>query len=267
MVSGATTSCKKKAVQTATRVPQAPAARPTRSIDRPDQTAATPFSHAASRVGETHRNHGRPHSGLAEIYQSGSNNRRRTHRGGKPRSDSYLLKVNGRSVGYGSVKGQEREDRDTVFEFYVTPAYRKHSRDLFVALLRTSQCRLVECQSNVRLLTSLLHEFGTHISSDTILFKDDSISELCIPEANVRPQLEDEPIFEHTTEPVGSHVLDIHGDLVASGGFLLHYNKPFADLYMEVRSDKRRRGYSSFLIQELKRECYLAGRVPAAQLQ
>jgi len=180
-------------------------------------------------------------------------------------SDSYLLNVNGRAVGYGSVKGQEREDRDTVFEFYVTPAFRKHSRDLFIALLRTSQCSLVECQSNVLLLTSLLHEFATEICADTILFNDDSVSELCIPEAIVRPRLDDEPIFERTVEPAGSYVLEFDGDLVASSGFLLHYNKPFADLYMEVRPDRRRRGYGSFLIQELKRECYLAGRVPAAR--
>ncbi len=46
---------------------------------------------------------------------------------------------------------------------------------------------------------------------------------------------------------------------------MLHYNPPFADLYMEVREDCRRRGIGSFLIQEVKRECYLAGRVPAAR--
>jgi GNAT superfamily N-acetyltransferase len=59
--------------------------------------------------------------------------------------------------------------------------------------------------------------------------------------------------------------VELRGELIASGGFLLHYNKPFADLYMEVRADRRRCGYGSFLIQELKRECYLAGRVPAAR--
>ena len=34
---------------------------------------------------------------------------------------------------------------------------------------------------------------------------------------------------------------------------------------MEVRPDVRRRGYGSFLIQELIAECYLAARVPAAR--
>ncbi|MGH7540453.1 MAG: GNAT family N-acetyltransferase, partial [Gemmatimonadota bacterium] len=66
-------------------------------------------------------------------------------------------------------------------------------------------------------------------------------------------------------EPVGDYVVVSGGHVVATGGFLLHYNMPFADLYMEVREDCRRRGLATFLLQELKKECYLAGRVPAAR--
>jgi GNAT superfamily N-acetyltransferase len=67
------------------------------------------------------------------------------------------------------------------------------------------------------------------------------------------------------TEPVGNYVVELDGEIVATGGFFLHYNRPFADLYIEVRQDRRRRGIASYLLQELKRECYLAGRVPAAR--
>lgn len=42
-------------------------------------------------------------------------------------TDSYLLKVGDADVGYGSIKGQERAGRDTVFEFYVIPSFRKSS--------------------------------------------------------------------------------------------------------------------------------------------
>ncbi len=52
---------------------------------------------------------------------------------------------------------------------------------------------------------------------------------------------------------------------MATGGFFLHYNMPFADLYMEVKEDCRKKGLGSFLIQELKKQCYLTGRVPAAR--
>jgi GNAT superfamily N-acetyltransferase len=34
---------------------------------------------------------------------------------------------------------------------------------------------------------------------------------------------------------------------------------------MEVREDTRRKGYGSYLVQEIKAQCYLAGRVPAAR--
>ena len=38
-------------------------------------------------------------------------------------TDSYLLTVDTVSVGYGAIKGQEIVDRDTVFEFYLIPAF------------------------------------------------------------------------------------------------------------------------------------------------
>jgi GNAT superfamily N-acetyltransferase len=66
-------------------------------------------------------------------------------------------------------------------------------------------------------------------------------------------------------EPIGDYVLELDNEIVATGGFLLHYNMPFADLYMEVREDCRRKGFGSFLIQEIKKQCYLSGRVPAAR--
>ena len=40
---------------------------------------------------------------------------------------------------------------------------------------------------------------------------------------------------------------------------------PFADLYMEVEEIHRRQGFGRLILQELKRECYQAGRVPAAR--
>jgi GNAT superfamily N-acetyltransferase len=72
-------------------------------------------------------------------------------------------------------------------------------------------------------------------------------------------------IFEHAVEPIGDFVLQADDEIVATAGFLLHYNVPFADLYMAVREDRRRRGYGSFILQEVKKACYLAGRVPAAR--
>ena len=60
----------------------------------------------------------------------------------------------------------------------------------------------------------------------------------------------------------GEYVLERKGEVAATGG---HYNKPFADLYMEVKKNSRRIGLGSYLLQELKKECYLSGRIPAAR--
>jgi GNAT superfamily N-acetyltransferase len=98
-----------------------------------------------------------------------------------------------------------------------------------------------------------------------VLFKAGAESHLTFDDVIFRRKLDTDRLFDHQSEPEGDFVLEKKGEIVASGGFLLHYNKPFADLYMEVQADHRKKGYGSFLIQEVKKVCYLAGRVPAAR--
>jgi GNAT superfamily N-acetyltransferase len=181
-------------------------------------------------------------------------------------SDSYLIQSNGIHIGYGSVKG--KDDlllRDAIFEFYLLPAWHGNTNFIFQQLINASNAMFIECQSNSVLITSMLYEFAANISSDVILFADGPVTTLDIPGATFRERQEDDKIFEHHSEPEGSHVLEVGDKVVATGGFLLHYNKPFADLYMEVREDQRRKGYGSLLIQEVKKACYEAGRIPAAR--
>ncbi len=181
-------------------------------------------------------------------------------------TDSYLLIVDDLTVGYGSIKGRElTADRDTVFEYFVAQPFRKKASELFRKLLAVSQAQFIECQSNDQLLSSMLYEFSTSVNADVVLFEDHAATDYALSGAIVRPRRKDDQVFDHRTEPEGDYVLELCREIVATGGFLLHYNKPFADLYMEVREDCRRRGIASFLLQELKRECYLAGRVPAAR--
>lgn len=180
-------------------------------------------------------------------------------------SDSYILTADGTSVGYGSIMGREIPDRNTVFEYFVVPPFRKYASAFFRSLLDAAQPQFIECQSNDPLLSSMLFEFGRAIFADVVLFEDHCVTQLALPGAVVRCRRADEEVFSHTVEPVGDYVMELNGEAIASGGFMLHYNEPFADLYMEVREDYRRRGVASFLLQELKRECYLAGRVPAAR--
>ena len=180
-------------------------------------------------------------------------------------TDSYLLRTESQSVGYGAVKGQERDGRDTIFEYFVVQPFRRKASYMFRELLAVSGVHYIECQSNDLLLSSMLFEFSAAVKSDVVLFEDHAATEHVAPEVVFRPRNANDQIFEHGIEPIGDYVIDKKGEVVATGGFLLHYNPPFADLYMEVRGDCRRRGIGSFLLQELKKQCYLAGRVPAAR--
>ena len=181
-------------------------------------------------------------------------------------ADSYVITYNTEKIGYGSVKGNENlSDRDTVFEFYVIPSFRKLSSAAFLKLMHASKARFIECQSNDLLLTSLLYEYGQNIHSGVILFEENITSNLVSDKVVFRKRNENDVVFEHKAEPMGDYVIEANKEIVATGGFLLHYNMPFADLYMEVKEEHRRKGFGSFLIQELKKQCYLAGRVPAAR--
>lgn len=180
-------------------------------------------------------------------------------------TDSYLLAIDEVEVGYGSIKGQEIADRDTIFEFYVAPPFGKYSSLLFTELIAASGARFIECQSNDVLLTALLYEYAQNINADVVLFEDHAVTEHAIPGVVFRHRKENDTIFEHQVEPVGDYVLLLDREVAATGGFMLHYNMPFADLYMEVKENFRRKGLGSFISQELKKACYLSGRVPSAR--
>ncbi len=180
-------------------------------------------------------------------------------------TDSYLLTSGESPVGYGAIKGQEIADRDTIFEFYLIPPFRKYAGEFFLELIAASGARFIECQSNDFLLTSMLYEFAQNINSEVVLFADQAVTTHTIPGVVFRRRTENDMIFEHKLEPAGEYVLEWNGEIVTTGGFMLHYNMPFADLYMEVKESFRRKGLGSFILQELKQACYLAGRVPAAR--
>jgi GNAT superfamily N-acetyltransferase len=181
-------------------------------------------------------------------------------------TDSYLITIDDADVGYGSIKGREDLSlRDAIFEFYLTPKSRKYSNSAFEMLIKSSGVKRIECQSNEYLLSSMLFEFSGQVSSDVILFEDDQFAFLNIPGAIFRKKTIGDQSFDHKSEPDGDYVIETEGEIVATGGFLLHYNFPFADLYMEVREDQRKKGYGSLMIQELRKACFDAGRVPAAR--
>jgi len=176
----------------------------------------------------------------------------------------YLIRQDDREVGYGAVKDTET-GRGTVFEFYVIPVLRDEAHDALRELIRASNADALECQTNDRFYASLVQGLSETVTSDTILFGSGPTRPQLAGDGVFRRRRRADDVFQHEVEPVGDFVIDVRGEVVATGGFLLHYNPPFADLFMEVRADARRRGYGSRLIQQLIGECYLAGRVPAAR--
>ena len=176
----------------------------------------------------------------------------------------YLIRAHDRDVGYAAVK-DTHDSRGTLFEFYLVPACRDGALGILRQVVDVAAAEAVECQTNDLFYTSLVRQFGREPTTDTILFAAGQSNGLPSAGARVRRRRRTDSVFDHTVEPVGDFVVDVSGEIMGTGGFLLHYNPPFADLFMEVRPDVRRRGYGSFLIQELIRECYLAGRVPAAR--
>jgi GNAT superfamily N-acetyltransferase len=181
-------------------------------------------------------------------------------------SDSYLLMLDGSNVGYGSVKGLDNlKDRDAIFEFFVADTYRQSAEILFPAFAKKVNAKYVETQSNEKLLTALLYEFCERPSSDVILFEDQNGTNYLEADLIFRRMNGKDEIFEHKGEPVGEFVLEMNSEIVATGGYFTHYNFPYADLYMEVKADHRRKGLGTYLLQEIKKECYKSGRIPAAR--
>ncbi len=154
-----------------------------------------------------------------------------------------------------------------VREFFVLPAYRGSALPMFKRRVEAGKARRIVAQSNDVLLALMLYDYAGEITSDTVLFHDAVATSLAIPGAIFRPvaEADEDRIFEHRLEPVGEWLLEHDGAVVATGGIATHYNPPYADLFMEVVERSRRRGYGSYLIQELKRACYETGRVPAAR--
>jgi GNAT superfamily N-acetyltransferase len=182
-------------------------------------------------------------------------------------TDSYLICVSGLIAGYGSVMSGESEARDLIKEFYVLPAYRTTALPIFRRFAAISRAKVIEAQTNDVLLSLMLFDCAVDITSDVILFYDGFAPRLANPGVTFRRvnDSERDTIFPHKLEGVGDWALEAGGEIVATGGIYLHYNEPYGDISMEVNERFQRRGYGSYLVQELKRTCREMGKTPAAR--
>lgn len=177
------------------------------------------------------------------------------------RAVPYVIHVEDHKAGYGAVWNNR------ITEFYTLPNVRPLALPMFRALLAVSQATHVEAQTNLPLMLTLLYDCATNIIDEAILFHDVATTHLPCPNGKFRKILPEESalIFEHYSEPVGDWGIEANGVIVATGGFLCHYNPPYGDIFMEVEASHRQQGLGSYLVQELKRVCYEAGKKPAAR--
>lgn len=183
-------------------------------------------------------------------------------------TSTYVLELDGISVGFGSIAiGGPWKDRPTLLEFYVLPQYRCFSFDLFETLLSVSRPQFMEIQSNDLLPTVMLHTYAREIASERIVFHDKVSTALAADGSTLRRITSDEETGACIERRQGGPewVLELDGKVVAQGGILFHYNRPYGDIYMEVAEPFRRRGLGSYLVQELKRAAYELGSVPCAR--
>jgi GNAT superfamily N-acetyltransferase len=179
----------------------------------------------------------------------------------------FLIRSDGRVAGHGFVMGYHGEPKDMIKEFYVLPALRGKAQPMFRRLIEVSGARRIEVQSNDVLLTLMMYDCATEITSDRVVFHDALTTNLAIAGATFREVTEADRarIFEHKVEGVGEWLLEHDGAVVATGGIATHYNPPYGDIYMEVDAPARRKGFGSYLVQELKRASYEMGKIPAAR--
>src|SRR5262245_34753511 len=84
---------------------------------------------------------------------------------------SYLLRIDGAPVGYGSVAvSGPWKDKPTIFEFFVLPQHRGRLFDLFAALMTETGATLIETQTNDVVLSTILHALAPSVECESILF-------------------------------------------------------------------------------------------------
>lgn len=186
---------------------------------------------------------------------------------GRGWTDSYLLSLDSRIVGYGLVGGIRDQPKETVTEFYVLPDHRGRALPLFRRFVEASRAKVIEVQSNDLLATLILYDCATGIESNVILFHDAITTSLCIPGAVFRAvtEADKERITSQGLDSDSHWLIEADGTVVATGGLLFHYNIPYGDIYMATAESLRKRGYGSYIVQELKRLAYETGKIPAAR--
>jgi len=183
-------------------------------------------------------------------------------------TEPYLLQIQGMSVGFAAVAiAGPWQDKRTVLEYYMLPEYRNRAFEMFETFLRAVECSAMEVQSNDALVTVMLHTFAREITAEKIVFRDAFTTSLPSASAVLRCVTSQQETRAQLAQRSGSteFILEVDGEIAGHGSILCHYNVPYVDLAMDVDEPLRRRGFGSYIIQELKRAAYELGAIPGAR--
>ena len=172
-------------------------------------------------------------------------------------ADPYLLFLDGEVAGYAGVWTRYSPDR--ILEFFTLPPYRARAAELVRALVGQAGARELEAQTNLYDGRTLIEECATEVWTEKLLFEAAHETDIARSDLTFRRRAEGDQ------GPEGPWVVEKDGCMVGGGGWLTHYNPPYADLYMEVSEGARRQGIGAYLVQELRRACSREGHTPAAR--
>jgi GNAT superfamily N-acetyltransferase len=180
----------------------------------------------------------------------------------------YALELNGTPVGYGSVAVDGPwHEKPALYEYYVQREQRMQVFDLFASLLAICGAKIIETQSNDRMLTVMLHTFARNLRVESVLFED-AFQTSCGPVgAGFRATTADdtETLRQYDLDDGAGWAATLNGEIAGAGDVLYHYNRPYGDVYMKIAEPFRQHGLGAYLVQELKAVCRAGGRVPAAR--
>lgn len=172
-------------------------------------------------------------------------------------ADPYLLVLDGEVAGYAGVWTKHFPGR--VLELFALPRHRARSAELVRAMAAQADATELEAQTNLYDGRTLIEECSVEAWTEKLLF--DAGRDMDIERADLT--------FRRRAEgdqgPEGPWVIEREGCIVGAGGWLTHYNPPYADVYMEVSEGARRQGIGSYLVQELRRASSREGHRPAAR--
>jgi len=187
-------------------------------------------------------------------------------------------------VGDGILHG-EGEDRTKVVEFFLLPQCRRHTVAAFDLFTRVTEATGVLARTNDTELVLLLHERTRDLVPSHYCFRDAEGTHYPVSGVKYRRITPNDldlltPIMttsqgwpfeladrEALATWIASHegrVLEDEEGIAGIGAILRGYNPPFANIGMVVMKRARRRGYATYLVEELKRETYALGKIPRA---